>query len=200
MSVLPDHEIEELCVGSWSWAPLIKPFDSAQLQPASYDVLLGCKILVPTERGRTVVINNAMEEARRRTVDLREPIPEKLYREEDITKGYVLYPGKFILGVTMERVCIPDKMIGRIEGKSSLGRLGITAHITAGFLDPGFRGPITLEIANFFPRPVRLWPDVKIAQLGFEWMSSACERPYGSDGLGSHYQDADGVQGTRYGG
>jgi dCTP deaminase len=192
MSVLPDHEIRLYSTGRKS--PLIAPFNSMQLQPASYDVLLGARILVPTYDSTT-----SSPKVEHRTIELGQPIPDDLYREADITDGYVLHPGQFILGETFEMVHIPAHMVGRIEGKSSIGRLGLTAHITAGYLDPGFRGRITLEIANFFTRPIRLKPNCKIAQLGFEWMSSVCERPYGSEGLGSHYQGADGVQGSRYG-
>lgn len=205
MTVIPDHEIEERC-RIWDIRryvdgiePLIEPFDGAQLQPASYDVLLADKVLIPTERSGSMIINNPTADAASRAVDLREPLPEQLYREQDITDGFLLFPGQFVLSSTLERVSIPVDMVGRIEGKSSIGRLGMTAHITAGYLDPGFRGNVTLEIANFFTRPIRLWPGVRIAQLGFEMMSSACERPYGSEGLGSHYQDAKGVEGTRYG-
>lgn len=184
MSVLPDHEIENLCKDEG----LISPYTRSQLQPASYDVLLASRILVPM----------GLKE-----VNLAEPLPDNLYYERviggDVGGGYLLRPGDFILGATLERVEIPNNVVGRIEGKSSLARLGITAHITAGYLDPGFRGNVTLEIVNLWPRPIRIWPGQRIAQLGFEWMSSACIRPYGSPELESHYQDADGAEGTRYG-
>lgn len=197
MSVLPDHEIRRAAI--LSEPPLISPFNEARLQPASYDVQLGAKILVPTEHGETVVINNPIEEGRRRTVDLSKPLPKGLYTEVDITDGYTIYPSQFILAVTIERVHVPSTMVGRIEGKSSIGRLGLTAHITAGYLDPGFQGCVTLEMVNFFTRPIRLHPGKLIAQIGFEWMSSPCDHPYGSSKLDSHYQGADGVQGSRYG-
>lgn len=203
MSVLPDHEIEGLCSGLGmrldKATPLIDPFKRSQLQPASYDVCLGAKILIPTAHGERVIINNPLAEADARAIDLTEPMPEGLYKEQDISRGYMLFPMQFVLGSTVERVCVRDDMVGRIEGKSSIGRLGMTAHITAGYLDPGFEGNVTLEIANFFPRPIRLWPGVRIAQIGFEWMNSSCERPYGSPGLGSHYQGDEGVVGSRYG-
>lgn len=189
MSVLPDHEIERLCKEEG----MISPYTWAQLQPASYDVGLDSKILIPA-RGAGLHPNPTPADI----IDLAEEIPD-LYHERVIDAGFVLYPGQFILGATRERVNIPSNIVGRIEGKSSVARLGITAHITAGYLDPGFRGNVTLEIVNLSPARVRLWPGIAIAQLGFEEMTSASSRPYGSPGLGSHYQDADGVEGTRYG-
>jgi dCTP deaminase len=188
MSVLPDHEIDQACMADGK--PLISPYTHEQLQPASYDVRLGSRLLVP-DRPSLFPGGDV--------IDLELPLPDDLYHEIDISSGFVLNPMSFVLGETIERVCIPNTMVGRIEGKSSIGRLGQTAHITAGYLDPGFSGKITLEIANLFPRPMRLIPGMRFAQLGFEWMSSACQRPYGSAGLNSHYQNAEGVEPSRYG-
>ena len=102
---------------------------------------------------------------------------------------FVLHPGEFVLGSTMERVEMPDDLVGRIEGKSSLGRLGLMVHSTAGYVDPGFHGRFTLELANIATLPILLWPEMKIGQLSVMDLSTPADRPYGSPGLGSKYQD-----------
>lgn len=206
MSVLPDREIAYYSHGRLPANPdariraiekglaLIHPWNDEQLQPASYDVRLGSELLVPW-----VGPKNPM--APHEFIDLGGPVPDDTYVPFDMGDGgfYTLYPRKFVLGVTQERVNVPNDIVGRIEGKSSIGRVGITAHVTAGYLDPGFRGCVTLEIVNLFPIAIRLRPGVLIAQLGFEYMSGPCDRPYGSAGLKSRYQNADGVQGSRHG-
>lgn len=109
--------------------------------------------------------------------------------------GMVLDPGEFILGSTVERVEVPADLVARVEGKSSLGRMGLMVHVTAGFIDPGFRGNITLELRNLNARPIILVPGMKISQIAFEPVFGEVLRPYGSPELGSHYQDSDGVRG-----
>ncbi len=104
-----------------------------------------------------------------------------------------LAPGSFVLATTREWVEIGDDILGRLEGKSSIARLGLIIHTTAGFIDPGFRGEITLEIANLSSKPVVLSTGQPIAQICFEELSSPCNRPYGSFGLGSHYQGQQGA-------
>ncbi len=106
---------------------------------------------------------------------------------------YVLSPKEFILATTKEYVKLDDTILGRLEGKSSIARLGLIIHTTAGFIDPGFHGEITLEIANLSSKPVTLKSGQPIAQICFEELSSPCDRPYGSEGLGSHYQGQTGA-------
>lgn len=154
----------------------VDPFDPARVQPASLDVLLGSTLRV-FPRGATV--------------DPFGPLPSDLSREVP-TDGYVMSPGEFLLGSTVETLSLPDDIAARLEGRSTLGRLGLTVHVTAGYIDPGFRGQITLEIANLGPWGLRLRAGQPIGQLVFERMSSPVERPYGSPGLGSRYQGQSG--------
>lgn len=109
----------------------------------------------------------------------------------------VLHPREFILGTTVEKIKIPENMVGRLEGKSSLGRIGIVIHSTAGYVDPGFNGQLTLEISNLAPLPIALYPGMRICQISFALMTSKANNPYGSVKLGSHYQDQKGVVGSR---
>lgn len=193
-SVLPDDEIYYL---SWGHLPanefqkeraiadgkaLVYPFDSDQLQPSSYDVKLASIILVPHLK-------------RHEPIDLRKPADDRT-DPVDISDGFVLTQGRFVLGATVEKVSIPIDMVGRIEGKSSRARQGLQIH-SAGYLDPGFRGNVTLEIVNFAPDPMILWPDILIAQLSFEYLIRPCARPYSKER--NHYQDSDGVIGSRAG-
>ena len=114
-------------------------------------------------------------------------------------KPFILHPGEFVLGTTLERLTLPDDIVARIEGKSSLGRLGLLIHATAGFVDPGWsNGQITLELSNVAPLPIRLWPGMKIAQLSFMRMDAPAERPYGHPELGSKYQGQKGPTPSRY--
>lgn len=106
---------------------------------------------------------------------------------------FQLDPGRFILGSTIERVEIPKDLAARVEGKSSLGRIGLLVHVTAGFIDPGFKGNITLELKNLSPLPIILKERMAISQMCFEELSGPVARPYGSRGLGSHYQDSEGT-------
>lgn len=110
---------------------------------------------------------------------------------------FVLHPGEFVLGSTLEEVSLPDDLAGRLEGKSSLGRLGLLTHSTAGFIDPGFTGHITLELANVANLPITLWPGMKIGQLCLIRLSSPAEHPYGSKAAGSHYQGQRGPTPSR---
>src|SRR5690606_21495240 len=108
--------------------------------------------------------------------------------EVDPEKPFILHPGEFVLASTYELVTLPHDVAARLEGKSSLGRLGLLTHSTAGFIDPGFSGHVTLELSNVATLPITLWPGMKIGQLCFFRMSSASEDPYGSDKHGSRYQ------------
>ena len=111
-------------------------------------------------------------------------------------EGFILHPGEFALGSTVERVAIPNDLVARVDGRSSVGRLAVVVHATAGFIDPGFVGEITLELSNIGRIPVRLYPGMRIAQIVFQTMTSAAERPYGA-ARGSHYLDQQGPQASR---
>ena len=110
---------------------------------------------------------------------------------------FVLHPGEFVLGSTLETITLPDDLAARVEGKSSLGRLGLLTHATAGFVDPGFSGHVTLELSNVATLPIMLWPGMKIGQLCFIRLSSPAENPYGSAKYGSHYQGQRGPTASR---
>jgi dCTP deaminase len=112
--------------------------------------------------------------------------------EAEGDEPFVLHPGEFVLGSTFEKCSLPDDLAGRLEGKSSLGRLGLLTHSTAGFIDPGFTGHITLELSNVANLPITLWPGMKIGQLCLIKLSSAAEHPYGSAAAGSRYQNQRG--------
>lgn len=117
--------------------------------------------------------------------------------ETDPNEPFILHPGEFVLGATYERVTLPNDIAARLEGKSSLGRLGLLTHSTAGFIDPGFTGHVTLELANVANLPIRLWPGMKIGQLCFFQLTSETENPYGSATTGSHYQGQRGPTASR---
>jgi dCTP deaminase len=153
----------------------IEPFDDAMIQPASVDLKLG-----PSFR----VFHNFRVES----IDLADP-PQGLTEHVEIAEDepFVVHPGEFVLGRTEETVELPDDVVARVEGKSSLGRLGLIVHATAGFVDPGFKGTLTLEITNLTRVPIKLWAGKPIAQLSFMSLDRPAERPYGHPDLGSHY-------------
>jgi dCTP deaminase len=165
----------------------VDPFDPERVQPSSLDLLLGNSFRV---------FNNHKVTA----IDLREP-PTNLTEEVVLSEGepFVIHPGEFCLGRTLEWVELPDDVVARVEGKSSLGRLGLIVHATAGFVDPGWKGTLTLELNNLTRVPIKLWPGLPIAQLSFMALDKPAERPYGSEGLGSHYQGQVGATASRYG-
>ncbi len=153
-------------------------------QPASVDLTLGSHFI------------RYVKHAGLNIIDIREPSTVTKAKEEfDVSEddGVILDPGDFILGVTRERLTVPSTMVARVEGKSTLGRLGILVHATAGFIDPGFRGRITLELKNVGSLAVRLWPGQKISQVAFEMMAEASHRAYGAAGLESRYQHSNDV-------
>jgi dCTP deaminase len=117
--------------------------------------------------------------------------------EVDPTEPFILHPGEFVLGSTYEFVTLPDDVAARLEGKSSLGRLGLLTHSTAGFVDPGFRGHVTLELSNVATLPIKLWPGMKIGQLCFFKLTSPSEHPYGSEKYSSRYQGQRGPTASR---
>ncbi len=164
----------------------IDPFDSSLLQPSSVDVRV--------DRYFRVFHN-----ARYPYIDVREP-------QEDLTElleidgesPFILHPGEFVLGSTLERVRLPDDLVARLEGKSSLGRLGLLIHSTAGFIDPGWNGHVTLELSNVANLPITIYYGMKIGQVSFVQMSEPAEKPYGSSALGSKYQGQRGPTPSRY--
>jgi dCTP deaminase len=117
--------------------------------------------------------------------------------EVDSDQPFILHPGEFVLGSTYEMVSLPDDVAARLEGKSSLGRLGLLTHSTAGFIDPGFSGHVTLELSNVATLPIKLWPGMKIGQMCFFRLSSPTERPYGSSEYSSRYQGQRGPTASR---
>jgi len=170
MSVLSDRDIRaELDAGR----VVIRPYDAADLQPSSVDLHL--------DRSFRVFRNN-----RYPYIDVRELQPdltELLTIADD--EPFILHPGEFVLGQTLEWVELPDDLVARLEGKSSLGRLGLLIHSTAGYVDPGWKGTLTLELSNVANLPITLYQGMKIGQISFFRMSSPVERPYGSSELGS---------------
>jgi dCTP deaminase len=154
----------------------IQPYDAACLQPSSVDLHL--------DREFRVFRNN-----RYPYIDPRTPQPDltELVRIES-DEPFILHPNEFVLGQTLEWVELPDDLVARLEGKSSLGRLGLLIHSTAGYVDPGWKGNLTLELSNVANLPIALYEGMKIGQISFFKMSSAVERPYGSKELGSKYQ------------
>ena len=125
---------------------------------------------------------------------------EDLTELVEVTEGgsFILHPGEFVLGSTLERVALPDNLVARLEGKSSLGRLGLLIHSTAGFVDAGWDGHLTLELSNVANLPIALYPGMKIGQISFLRMTTPAEHPYGSDVTGSKYQGQRGPTPSRY--
>src|SRR5262245_36425801 len=126
----------------------------------------------------------------------REDLPELVEAADG--EPFILHPGEFVLGSTLERVSLPDDVVGRLDGKSSLGRLGLLIHSTAGFIDPGWDGHVTLELSNVANLPITIYPGMKIGQLSFVQMTEPAEAPYGSGAIGSKYQGQKGPTPSRY--
>jgi len=164
----------------------IDPWDPALVQPASVDLRLGSSFRV-------------FHNHRASAIDLRDP-PTNLTEEVKVAgdEPFVIHPGEFCLGRTAEWVELPDDIVARIEGKSSLGRLGLIVHATAGFCDPGWKGTLTLELNNLTRIPIKLYAGLLIAQLSFMTLDRAAERPYGHAELGSHYQGQVDATESRY--
>jgi len=154
----------------------ISPFNPEFLQPASYDIHLGSTFRVFVNSHRAQIIDPEQDQSH-------------LWEVIEIPEGeaFILHPGDFALGASAEWFAFPDDMLGDLDGKSSLGRLGLLVHATAGYFDPGFQGTATLELSSVIPMPIRLRPGIKIGQMRFATTSTPVMRAYGSDGLGSHY-------------
>ena len=164
---------------------VLDPWDPAMLQPSSIDVRLDRYFRV-FQNSRYTHIDPSQQQD-----ELTTPV------EPADEEPFVLHPGEFVLGSTFESVSLPDDLAGRLEGKSSLGRLGLLTHSTAGFIDPGFTGHITLELSNVANLPITLWPGMKIGQLCLFRLSSPSEQPYGSAVYGSRYQGQRGPTPSR---
>lgn len=163
----------------------VDPLADHALQPASLDIRLD----------RSFRVFRAHRHA---YIDVREPVGDLTELEEvGDDEPFVLHPGEFVLGSTLERVRLGDDIVARVEGKSSLGRLGLLVHATAGYVDPGWDGYLTMELSNVSNLPIRLYYGMKIGQLSFAELSSAADRPYGSPGLGSRYQGQTGPTASR---
>jgi dCTP deaminase len=154
----------------------LEPFERAYLQPASVDIRVSPRFLIFSNHRYTCI-------------DPREK-QEELTQLVEVAEGncFILHPGEFVLGSTLERVALGPAHVARLEGKSSLGRLGLLCHATAGWIDPGFAGRITLELSNVAQLPIKIYPGMPIGQLSFARLSSPAERPYGSAECGSRYQ------------
>ena len=163
----------------------LDPLDLGMIQPSSIDVRLD-KFFRLFDNHKYPFIDPAEEQP-----DLTRAV------EVSGDEPFILHPGEFVLGSTFELVTLPDDIAARLEGKSSLGRLGLLTHSTAGFVDPGFSGHVTLELSNVATLPIKLWPGMKIGQLCFFRLTSASENPYGSEKYGSRYQGQRGPTASR---
>ncbi|HZU73926.1 MAG TPA: dCTP deaminase [Acidimicrobiales bacterium] len=165
---------------------VIDPLDESCVQPSSVDLHI--------DRYFRVFRNHTM-----RVIDVKED-QEELTELVEIAEDdlFILHPGEFVLGSTLERVALPDDLVARLEGKSSLGRLGLLIHSTAGFVDSGWDGHLTLELSNVANLPITLYPGMKIGQISFLQMTTAAEHPYGSEEAGSKYQHQRGPTPSRY--
>lgn len=179
--ILSDRSLRErLAFGSIK----IEPYDETLIQPSSIDVRLDDRFIC--------FINDGV-------IDVKKSSDRFTYSvSAGNSNPFRLEPGQFALGSTLESVTVPDDLVGRIEGKSSLGRLGLLIHATAGFVDAGWTGQLTLEFSNVSPLPILLYPGMKIGQISFMEMTTPAENPYGRSINGSKYQGQDGPVTSRY--
>ena len=182
MTVLSDRTIrEELASGRI----VIDPFDEGALQPASVDLRLNSSFRLFRVTSRPYI-------------DVREPVDDLTELVEIAPdEPFVIQPGTFFLGSTVETISLPDDIVARVDGKSSLGRLGLLVHATAGYVDPGWSGRLTLELSNQSQMPIALYYGMRVAQISFLRLSSPVDRPYGSPELGSKYQGQTGPTASR---
>jgi dCTP deaminase len=164
----------------------IDPYDDSLMQPSSVDVRVDRYFRVFRNSLYPYIDVKAEQE------DLTELV------EIDDETPFILHPGEFVLGSTLERVRLADDLVARLEGKSSLGRLGLLIHSTAGFIDPGWDGHVTLELSNVANLPITIYHGMKIGQISFVQLTEPAEKPYGADGLGSKYQGQKGPTPSRY--
>jgi dCTP deaminase len=164
----------------------IEPFDPSGVQPSSVDLHVDRYF-------------RTFHNARHPYIDVKKPM-EGLTELVEVSEddAFILHPGEFVLGSTREYVRLPDDLVARLEGKSSLGRLGLLIHSTAGYVDPGFEGHLTLELSNVANLPITIYPGMRIGQISFFRLSSPADKPYGSKGVGSKYQGQRGPTPSRY--
>ena len=182
MTVLSDKSIkEELAAGRL----VIEPLDPNDVQPASVDLHLDRVFRI-------------FRVTRRPFVDVRQPMEDltELVTIED-EEPFIIQPGSFVLGSTLESITLPDDIVARVDGRSSLGRLGLLVHATAGYVDPGWMGRLTLELSNQSQMPIALYYGMNVSQISFLRMSTPVERPYGSESLASKYQGQTGPTPSR---
>ena len=165
---------------------VIDPFDEACVQPSSVDLHVESQFRV-------------FANSRYPYIDVKLEMPD-LTELVEVAEGepFILHPGEFVLGSTLERVAIPDDMVARLEGKSSLGRLGLLIHSTAGYVDPGWDGYLTLELSNVANLPITIYPGMKIGQISFFRLTTTAQAPYGSKGTRSKYQGQRGPTASRF--
>ncbi|MFN2389464.1 MAG: dCTP deaminase [Actinomycetota bacterium] len=181
--ILSDRDIlEQVIAGRIG----IEPFDKADVQPSSVDLHVD-RFFRTFHNARYPYIDVKKE---------MEDLTEVVEVAED--EAFILHPGEFVLGSTTEYVSLPDDLVARLEGKSSLGRLGLLIHSTAGLVDPGFQGHLTLELSNVANLPITIYPEMKIGQISFFRLTSPAENPYGSGATGSKYQGQRGPTPSRY--
>ena len=163
----------------------ISPFSEDSLQPASYDLHLDSNVMYFNTDGNNII-------------DVKKPVDDLMIKVQiDETNGFVIQPHQLVLANVVEITGVDSKHVGRLEGKSSLARLGLIIHATAGFLDPGNKLRLTLEMVNLSPLPIRIYAGMKIAQIAFEELDASCEKPYGSKGLNNKYSGDLTVQASR---
>ena len=183
--LLSDRDISARIDAGDDSAVRLDPWEPSMLQPSSVDVRLDRYFRLFDNHKYPVIDPAAEQPDLTRLVEVQPDEP------------FVLHPGEFVLGSTYEQITLPDDIAARVEGKSSLGRLGLLTHATAGFVDPGFSGHVTLELSNVATLPIVLHPGMKIGQLCFFQLSSPAQHPYGSGTYGSHYQGQRGPTASR---
>jgi len=185
--ILSDTRILELLKdGSLAIEPLDDP--ETQIQPASVDLRLANKFMVM--RHSSIPFIDPAQDVPANYMDERRIFPQD-------GEHFIIHPGEFVLASTIEWVRLPCNLVGRVDGRSSLGRLGLQMHSTAGFIDPGFEGTVTLEMSNIGRLPVRLHPGMRVCQISFDLMTSSAARPYGHASRSSKYQGQNGPQFSR---
>ena len=183
--ILSDHSIREALKDG---RIEIDPLDDSRIQPSSVD--LTCDRYFRVFRNHTQGIIDVKQNM--------EDLTELVEIPDDPDSAFILHPGEFVLGSTYERIRLADDLVGRLEGKSSLGRLGLLIHSTAGFIDAGWDGHVTLELSNIATLPITIYPGMKIGQISFLAMTTPADVPYGSTAVGSKYQHQVGPRPSRY--
>lgn len=180
--ILSDRSIKEAIAAG---RIVLDPYDEAMVQPSSIDLRCDTQFRVFENHKYALIDPKAPQEDLTKQVEASPDHP------------FILHPGEFVLGATAEVIGLADDIVARLEGKSSLGRLGLLIHSTAGFIDPGFQGQVTLELSNVANLPIAIYPGMKIGQVSFYELSTAAENPYGSAGAGSKYQGQRGPTASR---